>query len=82
MFQDLLSDLSRAFAAKAAFSRGVEYHPVTTSTRGEDEAACSEEDEGEAKNSFTPPVFHVTEYDVTRGQYPESWERYAGGCLL
>ncbi|CAN0366087.1 unnamed protein product, partial [Ectocarpus sp. 12 AP-2014] len=26
----------------------------------------------------TPPVFHVTEYDVTRGRYPLSWEDHAG----
>lgn len=25
-----------------------------------------------------PVTFHVTEYDVIKGQYPESWEDYAG----
>lgn len=28
--------------------------------------------------AISPPVFHVTEYDVTKGHYPESWDDYAG----
>lgn len=37
---------------------------------------------GSVRGVASAPVFHVTEYDVTKGQYPESWEDYAGALSL
>ena len=89
MFDDLLLELRETFPAAAVAaaraqaeddaaagtctkdSRGVEGNASTVGGGRLCEA-------GWRNRPLSPPVLHVTEYDVTRGQYPESWEKFAG----
>lgn len=105
MFDDLLADLGRAFAAAAApaaAAHAYTKHAAKEETgknaaeEGVDPASPTGEHsggkhgggsagggEGLASSggencAGSAPVFRVTEYDVTSGKYPESWEDYDG----
>lgn len=89
MFHDLLVGLGETFpAAEVAAREQAEDDAATgTCTKGsqveEDNASAVGGDwlaETGRRNRSppSPPVFHVTEYDVTKGQYPETWEKFAG----
>ncbi|CAM9599772.1 unnamed protein product [Ascophyllum nodosum] len=95
MFQDLLDDLGQAYVTAAAVASRIVEEP-THKTAGEDSSELGEKEAGAARDGApasngrrqegerrppSAPVFHVTEYDVTSGQYPESWERFAGYML-
>lgn len=92
MFDDLLVVLAGTFpaaaAAEAAATRAQE-EDTAAGTRPEDNLGVGDStplaggdgrlgETGGRNWPLPPPVFHVTEYDVTRGQYPESWEKFAG----
>eukprot|EP00904_Undaria_pinnatifida_P005652 jgi/Undpi1/2216/HiC_scaffold_12.g05602.m1 len=89
MFDDLLVVLAETFpaaaAAEAAATRAQE-EDAAAGTRPEDNLGVGDStplaggdgrlgETGGRNWPLSPPVFHVTEYDVTRGQYPESWEK-------
>ena len=92
MYHDLLVGIGETFpaaaATAAAAARAQAEDDTTTgnctedSQVGEDNASAVGGDwqgeTGRRNRSPSPPVFHVTEYDVIRGQYPESWEKFAG----
>lgn len=81
MFQDLLADLERCFAEPtlAPCEAGNHTHGPAEEGRGE---GLDDGKGGETSGPTNSPKFHVTEYDVTRGQYPHSWEDYAGQCRM
>lgn len=70
MFRDLLVDLGQAFSAasEAGGSGAKDGTPPAPADGGY----------GGGAERHRAPVFHVTEYDVIQGRYPQSWKDHAG----
>lgn len=76
MFHDLLVDLGHAFSAAREKPGGSDAeHGTPLTPAGVSESVSGGIDDGRRVRA---PMFHVTEYDVIKGRYPQSWEDHAG----
>lgn len=71
MVHDLLVDLGQVFVAS-----GDEARAAASRDRGD--GGKPGETDGSTRTTTSPLTFHVTEYDVIKRQYPQSWEDHAG----
>lgn len=90
MFDDLLVGVAEKFPAAAAAAARAQVEDAAAGTHPEEDHDGVGDttslaggggrlgEAGRRNRPLSPPVFHVTEYDVTRGQYPESWENFEG----
>ncbi|CAM9859117.1 unnamed protein product [Scytosiphon promiscuus] len=71
MIHDLLLDIGQALTASGDEARAA---ALLDQEKGEKPGRGADS----ASTTTSPVTFHVTEYDVIRGQYPRSWEDHAG----